>query len=110
MSAFDELRMSAPDVEAALREALEEASHMIYGELAHDHPTAIKVRAALAASRTAETGEPEGERLEGWVGYGVSPGLEFAENNGTFTPGPTSRPATLIIHAAPPAWLRFTSR
>ena len=32
---------------AILRAALEEASHMIYGELYYDHPTVIQVRDAL---------------------------------------------------------------
>ena len=30
-----------------MRDALEEASHMIYGELYFDHPTVIKVKRAL---------------------------------------------------------------
>ena len=87
MSAFDELRMSAPDVEAALREQIESididitpqgAVLVINAEVVAElcpedadpsEPMANRfqtmqaivalVNAALAASRTAETGEPE---------------------------------------------------
>lgn len=31
-----------------VEEALTEASHMIYGEYYYDHPTAVKIRSALA--------------------------------------------------------------
>ncbi len=46
--------------------------------------------------RTDEQSE-RGEGTEGWVGHGRT-GLEFAEDDGDFTPGPKSRRATLYLH------------
>ncbi len=46
--------------------------------------------------------EEQGEQIEGWAVNTWMALWEFAANDENFTPGPASKPATLIIHPDPP--------
>ena len=74
--------MTAPDVEAALREALEELLFTAFESGWFDNTGDLgegwrerkgelleELSAALAASRTAETGEPEAKTLREWANW-----------------------------------------
>ena len=88
----------------------------LYPTISHDNPNSCTItrRYVIASSRFVPhedncvyamiaarlRAEPVGERIEGWAAQGRT-GWEFAADDGTFTPGPTSRRAVLILQPTP---------